>query len=99
VSPDAVALALGAVLVLGAAIWAAAPLWRPHRTPALPDLGLAQLLAEREAVIDGLRDLDAELAAGRIDSGEFARQREDLMRHGSAVLAAIESRAAGEAEP
>jgi hypothetical protein len=70
--------------------WVLRPLWQRHaQMPESAPLALA-LLAEREASLASLRDLDFELQAGRIGSERHARLREDLLARGARVLSALD---------
>jgi hypothetical protein len=91
-STDVLALLVAGIAVVLAAAWIGVPLWRGDRPAEPPDAVVVGLLAEREAVLASLADLDAELAAGRLDVDEHRLQRESLVARGSRVLEALDRR-------
>jgi hypothetical protein len=84
----AVAAATGLVVLLAA--WISLPLWRGGAPVLPPDPRAVALLAEREAVLATLRDLDADLAAGRITAEEHAPLRARAVQRGVVTLAALD---------
>ncbi|MFQ5460892.1 MAG: hypothetical protein ACE5EL_08870 [Anaerolineae bacterium] len=87
------ALLAVAVVAAGAAfmVWIALPLWRGSEPEEAPDQRAVALLAEREAILAALRDLDSDLARGRIDDQEHATLRTTTAARGAAVLAALDA--------
>jgi len=77
--------AVGALL-----IWVLQPLRDGGSLPAADDARLLALLMEREGMLASLRDLDADLAAGRISAALQQPLRENVLAQGSRVLAAID---------
>lgn len=88
---EAVVVAVVGLLLAGLLVaWVLAALRGDGHVPSLEDGGLLALLTERQALLDGLRDLDADLATGRISAEGHAALREEAMRSGSRLLAAID---------
>ncbi len=84
-------LLLGGLLLAGALlVWVLLPLREGGALPAAEDARLLALLMEREGSLASLRDLDADLAAGRISAPLQAPLRESVLAQGSRVLAAID---------
>jgi hypothetical protein len=91
------AIALVAVVVA----WVALPLWRGAGPEPPPDPRIVGLLTEREATLAAIRDLDADLALGRIGADEHRARRAELVARGAVVLEVLDAataRSAGEAE-
>lgn len=82
-----VGLALATLLVA----WVLAALRGDGRLPTMVDGGLLALLTERQALLASLRDLDADLAAGRMNAEAHALLREDSLRAGSRLLARLDA--------
>lgn len=81
-----------AVLALGLALaWVAAPLWHGAPAASVDDPRVVALLAEREAVLAALRDLDADAAAGRLAPEDHRALRAESVARGAAVLAALDA--------
>ncbi len=78
---------LGLALAILLVAWVLAALRGDGRLPTLADGGLLALLTERQALLASLRDLDADLAAGRMNAEAHAQLREDTLRAGSRLLA------------
>jgi hypothetical protein len=87
-------LVLTVGLFVGVAAYVAAPLWRGVVPVAPPDPRAVALLARREAVLAALRDLDADLADGRLGADDHAAQRAEVAARGAAVLTALDELAA-----
>jgi hypothetical protein len=84
-------LLLGGLLLAGALlVWVLLPLREGGALPAAEDARLLALLMEREGSLASLRDLDADLAAGRISAPLQAPLRESVLAQGSRILAAID---------
>lgn len=79
-------LLLAGLLVL----WVLAPLREGGALPAADDARLLALLTEREGSLAGLRDLDADLAAGRISASVHQALREEVLAGGSRIVAALD---------
>ena len=79
-----------ALLVGALVVWVLAPLHAGGALAASDDARLLALLTEREGALAGLRDLDADLASGRISAPTHAAVREELLSGGSRILAAID---------
>ena len=84
----------GLLLLLPSLAWVLAPLRRdlPPREPADPRV--LALLAEREALLATLRDLEADHRDGRLSEANYAPLRAGVLSRGSAVLAALDRLAA-----
>lgn len=99
-TPESV-VAVAAALGLGGAVaaWLALPLLRGDRPAAPADARLLALLAEREAVLSSIRDLDADRSLGRIGLDEYTTRRAELTNRGVAILGMLDQvdQAAGRA--
>lgn len=73
------------------AAWVLWPLWRGVALLDPVDPRAVALLARRESILASLRDIDADHADGRLGDAAHAAMRGDLVRQGSAVLAALDS--------
>lgn len=82
----------GCLLTLLLVAWVLAALRGDGRVPSVESGGLLALLTEREAVLAGLRDLDADLASGRLNPAGHAQLREEALRNGSRLIAEIDLR-------
>ena len=71
-------------------LWVLAPLREGGGLPAADDARLLALLTEREGSLAGLRDLDADLAAGRISAPIHQALREEVLAGGSRIVAALD---------
>ncbi len=96
-SAASVLLAAGFLVALAVWAWVLAPLWRGGHSAAGPDPRVIGLLAEREAALASLRDLDADAADGRIGPADHARLRAETIAQGASILAALDRLAEGEA--
>ena len=97
---SALALLAGGALIVAAVAWIGAPLWRGTAPEPPPDPRIVLLLAQREATVAAIRDLDADLALGRIDVEEHDLRRRQLVARGAALLHSLDAvgaRTAGEA--
>lgn len=84
-------LLLAGLLLAGLLLlWVLAPLREGGALPAADDARLLALLTEREGSLAGLRDLDADLAAGRISPSVHLTLREEVLAGGSRVVAALD---------
>jgi hypothetical protein len=91
VTTESILAALIAVGISGLlVVWLALPLVRGDRPAAPPDARLLALLAEREAVLSGIRDLDADRSLGRIGSEEYELRRSALTERGVAILGTLD---------
>jgi hypothetical protein len=91
---------VGGALLLAALVWVGAPLWRGTGPEPPPDGRIVLLLAQREATLAAIRDLDADLAVGRIEDAEHDRRRREQVARGAALLQSLDAvgaRSAGEA--
>jgi hypothetical protein len=61
---------------------------RPYETPANPTDGL---LEAREHLLDALRELELDHAAGKVTAADYAQQRPQLMAQGAAVLRQLDA--------
>jgi hypothetical protein len=84
-----VAIAGGLVAVV--ATWVALPLIRGVPDAPSADPRAVALLAEREAVLATLRDLDADHAAARLDEVSYQAMRADAVERGVRVLGALDA--------
>lgn len=84
-----VALALAACAAVAG--WVLLPLWRGATTLEHVDPRVVALLARRESILASIRDVDADLVAGRLDAAAHATMRDDLVRVGANVLAALDA--------
>jgi hypothetical protein len=91
---DAVALVAGGLLCLAAALWVVRPLWRGAPTREPVDPRAVALLAEREALLATLRDLDADARAERLGADDHARLRAESVDRAARVLTALDVLAA-----
>lgn len=96
----------GSILVtLAIALLAASYIARPlvtRRSVAVSDAErrLSALQAERDQVLDMLRDVDMDFTMGKISPDDYQAQRADLMVRGASILRAIdESEGAAKAHP
>ncbi len=88
---DALLLAVaGTVLAAVAVAWLAQPLWRGDEPASAPDRRAVGFLATREAILAAIRDLDADLALGRVDLEDHSRRRGELVERGAQVLRALD---------
>lgn len=95
----AVVAALALLALAFALAWVAAPLWRGAPAPTADDPRVVALLAEREAILAALRDLDADAADGRLAPDDHRALRVETVARGAAVLAALDAVAAGDRPP
>jgi len=70
------------------------PLWTGEGDPPPADPRAVALLAQREAVLATLRDLDADHAAGRLPEADWQSLRAQALARGAATLAALDQVAA-----
>ena len=89
-APDALLVAVAALVTALVTAWVTLPLWRGPEPLSPPDPAALELLARRQALLAMLRDLDAERALGRLDATEHGLLREEVVAHGAAVLQAID---------
>ena len=86
---------VGALLLIGLLYWVMRPFWQgadwqraaPHSDE---DLQLEQLLFQRESVLQGLRDLEMDHQAGKLNDEDFAALEAQLRAEGVAVLKALD---------
>lgn len=84
---DAVFLTLSIGLSAAVAAWVLRPLWRPDPADMLEGRPPPALLMQRRAAVLDLRDLDADLAVGRISPDDHARRRSEALRQGALAMA------------
>ena len=84
---DAVFLTLSIGLSAAVAAWVLRPLWRPDAADTVEGRPPPALLMRRRAAVLDLRDLDADLAVGRISTAEHARRRSEVLRQGALAMA------------
>lgn len=89
-----IAAVLVSGLVAAVAWWVSMPLRRGELPLDAPDQRAVALLAQREAVLASLRDLEADHASGRVADAPYAAQRTELVTRGAATLAALDAVAA-----
>lgn len=83
--------AVAVIALLAGMVWMAAPLWRGAPDAVGDDPRLVGLLAEREAVLATLRDLDADAHDGRLAPADHAALRAEAVARGAAILAALDA--------
>ena len=85
---------VGLLLIVPSLAWVLAPLRRdlPPMEPADPRV--LALLAQREAALASLRDLEADHRDGRLGEANYAPLRAQLLARGASVLAALDRLAA-----
>lgn len=89
---EQVALVVAAIaLVAGLVAWVGLPLWRGDAGGDVPDPRVVALLAEREATLAALRDLDADHADGRVTDADYAALRAEAVARGAAALDALDA--------
>jgi hypothetical protein len=88
---DVGSVLLGFALLLGVAVYVARPLIEKRGLNAKEFSAADALLAQRETVLNALRDLDFDHATGKITDDDYAPQRERLLAQGVAVLKQLES--------
>lgn len=81
---------VGGALAAGAIAWLGLPLWRGDEPAGPPDPRAVGLLANREALLAAIRDLDADAALGRLNSDEHDLRRRELVERGAQVLMALD---------
>ncbi len=86
---------LGSILVGVAlsglvALLVAWPVLRPRHVLEVEAQALDHLVAEREAILTALRDLDFDHATGKVSDGDYAPQRANLVSRGASVLRQID---------
>lgn len=92
-------MSLGGIVLLLAflALVVAVVLWPLLGTPRRPwnEFGVmpvvAQLKAEREAILQAVSDLDFDHQTGKLPQEDYLAQRESLMRRGVEILRQIEA--------
>jgi hypothetical protein len=86
---------VAAVLMAAAtAIWVVRPLTHGGAVGTPASRAAVALLARREAVLAGLRDLEADHADGRVANADYERLRAEALAEGAAVLQALDRMAA-----
>ncbi len=83
-------IGLGIAMLMVAAAWIAVPLRRGVVLPVTDDRRALRLLAQREAVLAAIRDLDADHDDGRLSDREHEQLKAEALAQGSAVLAALD---------
>ncbi len=83
--------AAAAIALVAGLVWMAAPLWRGAPGAVGDDPRLVGLLAEREAVLATLRDLDADARDGRLAPADHEALRAEAVARGAAILAALDA--------
>jgi hypothetical protein len=85
--PDALAVMLVLAAAAAAAAYLSAPLLRPL-TASADEVELPAATREREAIYVSLRDLDDDLATGKLSEEDHARMRAELRARAVALLQA-----------
>jgi hypothetical protein len=80
------ALAFG----LGVWTWVLRPLWTGEVDASGVDPRVLALLAEREAALAELRDLDADHRDGRLSGEDHQELRAEVLARGASILAALD---------
>lgn len=95
-SPSGIALLLA--FLVGGAVFVAWPFIAAHKPVGKSkneDLSglsqIAQLQAEREAILNSVRDLDFDYQTGKLSEGDYLAQRESLMGRGVEILKQIDA--------
>lgn len=81
---SAILLTLGVFLL--AAAFVVRPLLGDYRPAALNDRARSHLLAERERLLNALRELDFDYSLGKVPAEEYPLQRAELVRQGAEVM-------------
>jgi len=88
VTSAVIVVAVAAMTALAA--WVLLPLVTRASEPLVYDSRAVALLAEREAALREIADLDADLKAERIDVRDHARLRREALERGAAALEGID---------
>jgi hypothetical protein len=82
---------IGVLLIGGVAYWITTPLLRGVSSVPDPDPKAVALLTRREAVLAGLRDLEADHSDGRLSEEDYERLRAELLAEGTQTLEALDA--------
>ncbi len=80
----AILLTLGVFLL--AAAFVARPLMGNYRSSMVNDRARSHLLAERERLLNALRELEFDYSLGKVPAEEYPLQRAELVRQGAEVM-------------
>ena len=84
---DLGAVVLLLALLLGVAVFLAAPLMRGAHPRAMDEsVEESSLLAERDRVINALQELDFDFKLGKVPEDAYPEQRTSLLQRGAAIL-------------
>jgi zinc ribbon protein len=89
---DVGAILLVMALLLGVALFLAAPLIANRAArPRLETTAISSLLAERDRVITSLQELDFDYKLGKIPEEDYPTQRTDLLQRGAEILRKLDA--------
>jgi hypothetical protein len=90
---DLSAILLLIALLLGVGLYLAAPLIfdAPRRSVKEESGEISSLLAERDRVINSLRELDFDFRLGKIPDEDYPAQRAELLQKGADILRKLDS--------
>ncbi len=88
---DLGSLLVGLALLLAVAFYVAQPILEGRGVREKPVTPAERLAAERETVLNALRDLDFDHATGKIANEDYEPQRAALVAQGIAILKLIET--------
>jgi hypothetical protein len=94
---ELVAIAVVAVSAGAVVLWVLRPLLEGPQPMDTLDPRVVALLSRREAVLAGLRDLDADHADGRLGDEAYEALRGEMVADGATALAALDRLAASTA--
>ncbi|MCL4527824.1 MAG: zinc ribbon domain-containing protein [Chloroflexi bacterium] len=89
---DIGAILLLVALLLGVGLYLAAPLFDNRtRRPSAGTQETSSLMAERDRIINALRELDFDFRLGKIPEEDYPVQRTDLLQKGAEVLKKLDA--------
>jgi len=90
---DLSAILLLIALLLGVGLYLAAPLIfnSTHHTAKEETSEISSLMAERDRVINSLRELDFDFKLGKIPDEDYPPQRADLLKKGADILRKLDA--------
>ncbi len=90
-SLEGLIITLTLLVIVG--LWNAAPLLQPKRRAdaASAQQQCERLLVHYERVLNNIRDLDEDHATGKIQSEDYAQEREQSVLHGIQILLALDA--------
>jgi hypothetical protein len=92
---DLGSLLLGLALLLLVGAYVARPLFEAAPAEPVPAEAHADLIAEREAVLSALADLEFDHRTGKISAEDYQAQRAALVSQGAAILRRLDESGAG----